>query len=165
MLERIAEDRGLSLNSLIASTLHKFVEWDSQIDSFGHVTLPHELFSELLYADSTKEIEEVGRSLGPRLVREMLQFWFKRVNMGAFIEYLNLTSKHSGVSRGEFQSKSDECVLAYRHRLGERWSRFISAFYGEALKQLFAVEAKAEVGPNQIILRWKPSDFIERSRY
>jgi hypothetical protein len=85
--------------------------------------------------------------------------------MRTFIEYLVLASKHSGVSWCEFELKSDECVLAYRHRLGERWSRFIAAFYGEALQQLFSAGSRAEVGPNQIILRWKPFESTERTWY
>jgi hypothetical protein len=154
-LERIARDRGLTLNSLITSALFRYLEWDSQTDTFGYVSLPHEIFREILYTDSDKQIEELGRTLGPRLIKENLQFWFKQINMESFLQFMGLVSKYSGLARCRIELDDDEYVLTYRHQLGERWSRFTSAFYGEGLRRILGVDPNIDVGSNQVLLRWK----------
>ena len=87
-------------------------------------------------------------------MKEMMQFWFKRVGPKAFLDYIGLFSKYSGVAKWEDEMEDREVVLTYRHRLGERWSRFTAACYGETLRRVIGVEPKIDVNTSQIVLRW-----------
>ena len=153
-LEKIARNRGLTQNALTSLILTKFVEWDNYADKYGFVTLPEELFRELLYTGSTKDLEEVGRRVGPTLMKDYLQFWFKRADKNAFFDHVGLISKYSGLSNCKIEHDEHEAVLTYRHHLGERWSHFIAAYYGETLRQVLGADPKADVSKNQVVLRW-----------
>jgi len=153
-LQKVAQSKGLTYNSLISAILSRFTEWDNQTDAFGFAELPQELLRELLSIDSTTEIEEVGKALGPRLLKEMLEFWYKRASVETFFRYAGLLSKYSGLARISIEFEDGEYSLTYRHQLGEKWSRFIASYYGEALRVLFGAQSKVDLGPNQVILRW-----------
>ncbi len=153
-LERIAHGRGLTLNALTSLILTKFVEWDNYADKYGFVTLPEELFRELLNTGSTEEIEELGKRLGPSLMKDLLQFWFKRADRKTFFEHIELMSKYGGLSNCKIENDDHDWVLTYRHQLGERWSRFVAAYYGETLRQMLGVEPKPDMSKTQVVLRW-----------
>ena len=153
-LEEVARERGISVNSLISSGLFRYLEWDNQTETFGYVCVPREMFKEILYADS-KEVEALGKALGPELLKDNLQFWFKRPSMGNFVRFIDLISKYSGLARCKVESEGDEYVMSYRHQLGEKWSRFVSAYYCEGLRKILDVNPTADVGVNQVIIKWK----------
>ncbi len=153
-LEKIAQIKGVTFNSLISTILSKYNEWDNQADAFGYAEAPVELVRTLLYTDLANDIEEVGRELGPRLLKETLEFWYKTASIETFIEYTGLLSRYGGVARISVDLKDGEYALTYRHPFGERWSRFAAAYYGEALRVLFGAQSKVNLSWNQVILKW-----------
>jgi hypothetical protein len=153
-LERLARGKGLTFNSLVSSSLSRYKEWDNQTDAFGFAELPQEMLRELLYSDTTRQFEDIGRTLGPRLLKELLEFWYKKATLDTFLKYAELISKYSGIAKISIDLEDGEYCLTYRHLYGERWSRFIAAYYGGALKELFDVSCKLDLSPNQVILKW-----------
>jgi hypothetical protein len=161
-LERSLEDsitkfallRDITPNSLIASALTKYVDWDESSERFRYVTLPEGMLRAIVNSLPKRDAKELGKSLGPRMVKETLQFRFKRVTMNSFIEYIKLISKYSGIARCELDLDQGAWTLIYRHQLGEKWSAFISAFYGEALAKLFSAQVQSDPSESQVVIRW-----------
>ena len=150
----MAQSKGLTFNSLVSVILRRFADWDYPKDAFGYAEAPVELLRALLYTDLTNDAEEAGRALGPRLLKEILEFWYKRANVENFVKYINLLSKYGGLAHISVDLEDGEYSLVYRHPLGEKWSRFAAAYYGEALRVLFDAESEVNLNPNQVILKW-----------
>jgi hypothetical protein len=65
-----------------------------------------------------------------------------------------LMSTYSGVANCDIVEGDRDWVFTYRHDLGERWSRFIAAYYGEFFTKVLGVEVTQDVSTNQIVLKW-----------
>jgi hypothetical protein len=154
-VEKIAKETNVTPNSLISSALTKFVEWDEPNDRYRFVCVPEEQLRAIVAEIPKTSARELGTTLGPKLTKELLQFRFKRVTLNSFIEYLGLVSKYSGIARCEVDDGDGEWTLTYRHQLGEKWSAFISSYYGAAIGALFPMKVELDVSDSQVVLRWK----------
>lgn len=154
-ISKIAREKDVTPNSLISSALTKYVEWDEQIERYRFVSLPEEQFRAIVDSMAKKKARDLGTWLGPRLVKELLQFRFKKVTMESFIEHVRYLSKYSGTARAEIDTADGEWTLTYRHQLGEKWSAFVAAFYGEALSKLFSAIVQSDSSESQVIIKWK----------
>jgi hypothetical protein len=153
-ISKIARERDVTPNSLISSALTKYVEWDEQIERYRYVALPEEQLRAIVDALPKKKARDLGTWLGPRLVKELLQFRFKKVTMESFIEHVRFLSKYSGIARCEIDAEDGGWTLTYRHQLGEKWSAFVGSFYGEALSKLFSATVQSDSSESQVIIKW-----------
>ena len=154
-LEKNAKTKGVNVNTLVSSMITKYLEWDSYAARYGYVTLPSEVFVSILADQKDERIAAVARQLGPRLVKDLLRFWFKSLSIDAFLDYATLLSRYSGQASFEVDAKQGDYTLTIRHQLGEKWSIFVSNLYEEGLKGALGIQPRSEVSKNQVIISWR----------
>ena len=88
LLQKDARNNRTSVNALISGMTTKYAEWDRYTERFGFVSLTGELFSSLLDIADEDKIIEVGKRLGGRLPKEVILFFFKKVNLETFLAYV-----------------------------------------------------------------------------
>src|SRR5579864_9648224 len=65
-----ANKRDLTINALINRILNKNMSYDINVNAVQCVTMPHELFLEMIDQMPTNSINEIGKS-GPRTVKKL----------------------------------------------------------------------------------------------
>ena len=161
LLQKDAENKRISVNSLISTLMTKYAEWDRFADRFGYVTLTSETFKTILEAADEKEIGELAKVLGARLPKEVMLFWFKRSNLEAFLSYIAIYGKYSNLFQYELEKEGSRYTITAHHQLGENWSTFLKIFIGEAIKETLGIIPEFEVSKSSIVARFTERPNVE----
>src|SRR5216684_6497753 len=97
LLRRDSKAKSLSVNALISSILTRYSEWDRNTERFGFLTLTRETFNGILETTDDGKLVAAARELGAKVPKEIILFWFKRLNLDNFLAYIFMTCKYGGV--------------------------------------------------------------------
>lgn len=153
-LAKSAEVKNVNVNSLVQSMIIKYLEWDSHAEKYGYVSLPRDMVQALIESYRDEKLAAIASELGPRIIKDVLQFWFKKANRDSLFKYVSLISKYGRLADYEIDSEGGEVSFTIRHTLGRKGSIFLSNFYQKALKEVVGIEAQCDMSSSQIVLRW-----------
>lgn len=156
LLRADAQARGLSVNALVSSILTKYAEWDRFAEKFGFVTITRNGFRALVEGLDDEGRERVAREMGSQNPREMTLFWFKKLGLDAFLDYLSLIRRYAKWSEFEVQKDERGVTIQMQHHWGPRASTFQGFFMEEAVRGVVGVVPTCEVGRDSVLLRFRP---------
>ena len=156
LLRADAEARGLSVNALISAILTKYKDWDRFTEKFGFVTITRNGFRALIDGLDDDTLERVAREIGRQNPREMILFWFKRLGLPAFLDYLSLVRRYGKWMAIEVSQDDRGVTIQIQHEYGPRYSLFQGCFMEEAIREVVGVATKAEIGRSSVRLRFTP---------
>lgn len=152
LLQKDAKNNRTSVNALISGMTTKYAEWDRYTERFGFVSLTGELFRSILDVGDESRIIEVGKKLGSRLPKEVILFFFKKVNLETFLAYISIFCRYGRVADYELEVEGREYTITAHHDLGGKWSKFLQAFIGEALKSMLGLRARIDVSEGSVVV-------------
>ena len=158
VLRADAEARGLSVNALVSSILTRYAEWDRFADKFGFVTITRNGFRALVEGLDDEGRERVGRETGSQNPREMTLFWYKKLGLDAFLDYLSLIRRYAKWSEFEVQRDERRVTIQMQHHWGPKASNFQRFFMEEAVRGIVGVVPECEVGRDSVLLRFTPPE-------
>ena len=163
LLQKDAENKRVSVNSLISTMMTKYAEWDRFADKFGYVTLTTETFKTILEITDEKKLSELAKVMGSRLPKEVMLFWFKKTDMEAFLSYVAIYGKYSNLFQYELEKEGDRYTITAHHELGDKWSMFLKVFIGEAMKETLRITPEFEVSKSSIVARFSERPSVDGS--
>jgi len=154
LLQKDAEDKRTSVNALINSIFTKYAEWDRYAERFGYVSIGKQLLASIVLATDEDRLAEIGDELGGQLTRQFIMFWFKRVNLETFLDYVSLVCRYGGIAKYEMERDGREYVITTIHELGLPWSYFLKHFIDQGLRANLGITAQFDVSKNSVIARF-----------
>ena len=164
VLQKIAKDERVTVNSIVNKSLRKYVDWDRHADKFGMLVVRPAVLAELMERQSLDEARELGRLSVKNGLKPTISYMFVDFSLPNVIEFLRRFSKYSG--RYSFEDSVDgrKHVILMRHALGLKWS----AYYEGVLKGIFddelGIKIKVSVGPETCIGQFELPLSGERDR-
>lgn len=156
LLQKDAENTGISVNALVYKIMTKYAEWDRYIEKFGFVSIANTTFKSILDEVDDKRLENIAQDLGRKMPKAVTLFWFKKLDLDTFLKTLSLFEKYSGLQRMEVDfAERNCCVLTFHHNLGNKWSVFMEHFFGQAVKVVFGTLPKSEIAENLVVLTFR----------
>lgn len=156
VLEKDAQSKNLSVNALISTILTRYAEWDRYTEKFGFVSVTKELFRTLLSSSTKDHLPQVAEALGRKLPKEVMQFFWRKADLQAFLLYIAAFSKYGGLAEYELHQEGEDYVVTAHHELGENWSIFLKHFLSAGIQSIFSTPPKFEVTSNTVIFRFTP---------
>jgi predicted HicB family RNase H-like nuclease len=90
-LEREAEKRGVSFNSLVNKTLKNYVTSEMYFEQLGFILVSKDFLRKtFLKFEDEKYIEEFGRELGLTVSKEYISYFFPQVNSCTLVQFLDI---------------------------------------------------------------------------
>ena len=153
ILEVEAKKRNISVNGLISSVLTKFAEWDRYADELRLVTLPTQIVRKLTELTSEDLIAKAGAELGPELLTSEVIFWYEKVTLETFLEWLTLISKYNRLLSIQITKTDGDYVIVARHDLGKKCSLFLKNYFESGLKARLGIAPSIEMSEFQVSFR------------
>ncbi|MCI4355393.1 MAG: hypothetical protein L3K06_08535 [Thermoplasmata archaeon] len=154
-LERDAASKGISVNALMNAILTRYVEWDRFTEKFGSVTIAKTGYLAMFEAIPDEEIDRLGDLVGGSNPRDMTLFWFKKLGLDAFLQYLNLVARYGRTIEYEVERQGSEVTLLIRQEFGARHSRYLVHFFTAAIHAIVGTVPRAQMGRNSVVLRFR----------
>jgi len=153
ILEAEARKRNISINGLISSVLTKFAEWDRHTEDLRMVTLPMEIVRGLTQQTSEDAVAKAGAELGPELLTSEVIFWYEKVTLETFLEWLTLISKYNNLFSTQITKTDGDYVIVARHDLGKKGSLFMKNYFESGLKARLGIVPSIEMSEFQVSFR------------
>ena len=155
-LERDAEVKGISVNSLVSAVLTRYAEWDRFAEKFGFVTITKSGHQMMMEAIPEDELEALAERLGAQNPKEVTLFWFKRLGLDPFLGYLMAVSRYGKSFEVEVDRSGNEITLLFHHDYGAHYSRFLLHFFSKAIPSVVGVVPRSQVGRNSVVFKFPP---------
>ena len=155
LLERDAEDKGVSTNSLVNSKLTKYAEWDRYTEKVGFISLPRDGFKLIINSVDEQEIKKLAEEVGSRQPQELLMFWFKKMTLDAVLEGLSLYCRYGGIAKYEIETSGGEYTLVLHHGINKKWSTFLGYLLTQGMKDMLNLFPKFEVTEYSVVCRFQ----------
>lgn len=155
LLEKDAENKRVSVNSLISSMIIKYSEWDRYVESLRFVSIPPDGLRLIIGALDDEKVKEIGHQIGSRHLQEYMMLWFKRISIDSFFDGLTIFLRYSGMAKYEMDTTDGrEYVIMLHHDLGRKWSIFIQHILEEGMKRTLNIIPKIDITESSIMLQF-----------
>lgn len=155
LLQRDAKAKKLSLNALVNTILTRYAEWDRYMEKFGHICLTRDTFKAILESTDEEKLNRMAEQVGGRVPKEFMLFWFKQVDLEAFLSYVSLFCRYGQVAEYEMETVGTNYTITGHHDLGEKWSNFLRHFVEQGMKTTLGITPRIETSRNSVIARFQ----------
>lgn len=159
LLHKDAKDKRISVNALISMVMTKYAEMDRYNEKFGTITLRRESLKAIINYITEDEIKLIAQEMGSRIPKEFMLFWFKKVNLEAYLEYLSLICRYNGFAEYEMELEKDEedettgrYSITLVHDMGEKWSRFLVDLIDTGMRNTLGIRPDFDTSTNSVII-------------
>jgi predicted HicB family RNase H-like nuclease len=153
ILQNISAERHISLNTLVALILTKFVEWDRFAEEFDLVSIQRKILRSIMEGTAENKLESIATKYGSELPREGMMFWFKEVNQGTFVSGLSNIFKYGNLAKLQVDTKNGEHLMVAQHDLGLAGSKFLKNFISAASTSTLGQIPEFDLTPNSILIK------------
>lgn len=131
-----ANKRDLTLNALINRTLNRISSYDNNVNVVQCVTMPHELFLEMITEIPQNSIHEIGKG-GPRIVKKLFNILGMKYDLEHVINsYFTILGKYCGWFEFSYKEQFGNYRLVFCAGKDPKWGSFVQAYVKNILDSL-----------------------------
>jgi len=119
-----ADNREISLNTLVNQILKRFVEWGLFEPKLGLIPMAKPIVVELFENMSEDEIADMARRVGTNAVRDIALFMKHKMDLESFLNWFETRMKTSFVEVSHHKAEDGKHSYILKHDLGRNWSIF-----------------------------------------
>ena len=133
-LEKLAEEKGESVNVVAERALRKLVEWDRLAEKAGLVSISPVTMGRLMELQTPEQARELGEFVGNEVLKPIIISRFGSVTLDSVLKTIELISRYMGRFDFIYSTEGTKRVVTVRHSGGIKWSEF----YAGASVHLFS---------------------------
>ncbi|HUH82245.1 MAG TPA: hypothetical protein VLX33_00025 [Nitrososphaerales archaeon] len=142
-LEKMAEEKGESVNAVVGRALRRLVEWDRLAERAGLVAISPLTLGRLMDTLTQEQARELGEQIGAEVWKPIIISRFGSITLDSVLKSIELISRYMGRFDFIYSTEGTKRVVTIRHSAGVRWSEF----YSGAAVPLFAEALGITVTP------------------
>ena len=142
-MEKMAEERGESVNTVVGKALRKLVEWDRLAESAGMVAISSITLGRLMDSQTPEEAKALGESVANDVWRPIIISRYGEVSLDSILKSIELIGRNTGRFDFIYSTEGSKRVITVRHSGGIKWSMF----YLGAATQLFSEVVGSGLSP------------------
>jgi hypothetical protein len=157
LLQKDANSKRITVGALISIILTKYSQWDRYTEKFDTITLRQEAIRAILEAIEDDTLIRKAREIGAKIPKEALMFWFKKMDLESYLQYLELLCNYGGFARYESETDGHVYVITLLHNMGEKWSLFLKHAMEEGIMTTIGSLPRFEVNKGSLVIRIEAS--------
>ena len=154
LIQKRAEEKEISVNTLISTILTRYVEWERYTEKFGFITMPRDVIRSFLDTVEDTKVSKVGQEVGGRLPKEFMMFRFKKMNIDTIIALLSLQSKYGRIFEYELETDERSYTITLHHELGRKWSIYLKGLFSEMIKTTLGSLPQIETTKSSVTVKF-----------
>ena len=153
-----AHKRDLTMNALVNRILSRNVYYDNNVNVVQCVTMPHELFLEIINQMQPHGINEIGKG-GPRIVQKLFSLIGIRYDLEHVIEnYFVILEKYCGWFEFSHKEQLGDYRLVFCTGNDPKWSVFVHAYVKNILNSLKITSVNDSIQDGVVIFEFARKD-------
>ena len=123
ILSKNADEKGISLNSLVNSMAKKFTSWEIHSSDIKLVSLSKEALEKIFNSLDDQEIQKIAKKIGGDVIRELVFLCFNKMNFENMIQAILLNSTRFGTVKHEVIGSKH--IINIHHGICLNFSKFL----------------------------------------
>jgi hypothetical protein len=153
-----AQKKDLALNALINRTLNRITSYDNNVNVIQCITMPHELFLEIINQIPENSISEIGKG-GPRIVKKLFNILGMKYDLEHVIEnYFTILGKYCGWFEFSYKEQFRKYRLVFCIGKDPKWSMFVQAYVKNILDSLKIVPINDTIHDGIVVFEFALKD-------
>ena len=152
ILSKEAESKGISFNALVSGLITHYIEWDRFAERYGFVALGKQSFRNLISSMTEEQLEKWGKETGSKHATDMALFWFKRLDLQAFLSLLAVCAKYMNLWHYEVEQQGRNYVVTVHNDIGPALSASHRIYFDQVVRSMVGVTPKVEVRGNSVVI-------------
>ncbi len=153
-LRKEAEDREISLNTLVNQIFRRFVEWELYERKLGMISLPKSLVKELCSYLSEEEVIRIGEKMGKNMLADIILFMKGKIDQDAFLSWLDVRLKHASLEVNHSYDDNKHIIII-KHDLGSKWSLYHKVVFELMFQEILNKKVEIEYDDSIIKLSFQ----------
>jgi hypothetical protein len=146
-----SERTGMSMNALVNQVLCHYVEWDSFEPKIGMIPFPKAVLARIFSEMKEDQITKLASSIGKDTAIDMAIFMKGRMDVLAFISWLEARMRNSGFQVVyRVDSVRGIHTVTIKHDLGKNWSLYLRTMLQSILADFFKRQSEFVVSDSMI---------------
>jgi len=155
-LNKEARRQHINLNALANRILTKYVDFDRMVEHERSIVLDRRIFLPMIEAASREDLENLGKKLGPRLVKQTFEFFDIEPTVESLVSrYFEPMSAYSGRYQANVVGSGPDLKLILEHDYGIKWSTFLAEYTKGVVKSLLGTEPKIELDDDLVKIEFR----------
>ena len=163
-LDGIARGQHIPLNALATRILAKCVEFDRIVEHERSIVLDRQVFLRFIDETPLDQLEILGRTLGPRLVKQTFEFFDVEPTVKNLVShYFEPMGAYSGRYQVNITGSGSNFKLILEHDFGSKWSAFLVEHTKGVFKSVLGTEPLIESSDSLVKVTFQSdSDYLLR---
>jgi predicted transcriptional regulator len=123
-LEKMAEERGESVNAIAGRALRKLVEWDRLAENAGLVIVSSTTMGRLMDSQTSEQARALGEFVGNEVWKPVIISRYGEVTLDSVLKSIELIARYMGRFDFVYSTEGSKRVVTIRHSGGIKWSEF-----------------------------------------
>jgi len=123
-LEKMAGERGESVNSIAGRALRRLVEWDRLAENAGVVGISSVTLGRLMDSQTPEQAGALGELVGKEVWKPIIISKYGEVSLDSVLKSIELIARYMGRFDFIYSTEGSKKVVTIRHSGGIKWSRF-----------------------------------------
>ena len=124
ILSKDADEKGISLNSLVNSITKKFVIWDIHSSDIHLVPLTKEVLGKIFGKLDDQTLQQIAKNYGGFVTKELIFLSLNEMNFNNLIQAIVLSASRFGTVKHKIIDSNH--IICVHHGIGINFSKFIS---------------------------------------
>jgi len=123
ILSKNADEKGISLNSLVNSMAKKFTSWEIHSSDIKLVSLSKEALEKIFNSLDDQAIQKIAKKIGGDVIRELVFLSFNKMNFDNMVQAILLNSTRFGTVKHEVIGSKH--IINIHHGICLNFSKFL----------------------------------------
>lgn len=151
-LRKAAEEKKISLNTLVNQIFGNYVELDRYMGKFGVLIMSKDTFRLLLSVMSEKDLINIAVQAGSEEPKEFILFKWKTLNADNVVEFLKIYFDHCGYGTYDMERSDGKTVMSIHHNLGEKGSLYLKSFVESIIQSTIEQECESTITKDSLTI-------------
>ena len=148
-----AEEKKVSMNTLVNQIFGEYVDWNKYVRRFGTIILSREAFKLLLDSLDNDKINTLAIDIATKAPREFILFKWKEIDHSHVIGFIKMFFEHCGYGQYDHQvTESKVNKFSIRHELGKKGSIFLKTYLETVIRDTLRVECQSIITDNSVTI-------------
>lgn len=127
-LRKFAEDKRVSLNTLVNQIFSDFIECEVFTKKFGTLKISTDSFRRILSSISEKDLIDLAIRGGSQEAKEFMLFKWKELNSDVVTDFIKMYFEFCGYGRCDMKKTEGKVSISVHHDLKEKGSKYLKHF-------------------------------------
>ena len=148
-----AEEKKVSMNTLVNQIFGEYVDWNKYVKRFGTIILSREAFKLILESLDNDKIITLAIDIAAKAPKEFILFKWKEIDQSHVIGFIKMFFDHCGYGQYDHQvTESKVNKFSIRHELGKKGSIFLKTYLESVVRDTLGVKCQSIITDNSVTI-------------